>query len=136
MTVSSKRIPDHLQVWIEACRRFHLSHAQVQMARELCLNPKKLGKLANHRQEPWKLPLTAFIERIYYKQFGKSGPRVVLSIEARARNEAEKKAARRTRRLAQKSGPERAHHDGPDGRTDVGPEDEEKVDERGVPDQT
>jgi len=25
------------------------------MARELGLNPKKFGKLANYRQEPWKL---------------------------------------------------------------------------------
>ena len=31
------------------------------MARELGLNPKKFGGLANHRQEPWKLPLPEFI---------------------------------------------------------------------------
>jgi len=52
-----KRIPDHLQVWMDARKRFHLSHAQIQMARELGLNPKKLGKLANENQEPWKVPL-------------------------------------------------------------------------------
>jgi hypothetical protein len=34
----------------DARRRFHLSH--VQMARELGMNPKKLGKLDNHDQEP------------------------------------------------------------------------------------
>jgi len=27
------------------------------MARELRLNPKKFGSLANTKQEPWKLPL-------------------------------------------------------------------------------
>ncbi len=50
-----KSILDKLHIWIEARECFHLSHAQIQMARELGMNPKKLGKLANHRQEPWKL---------------------------------------------------------------------------------
>jgi hypothetical protein len=44
------------------------------MARDLGLNPKKLGKLDNHRQEPWKLPLPAFIEHLYRKRFGKGPP--------------------------------------------------------------
>ncbi len=48
------KIPLDLQPWIEASKLFQLSHAHVQMARELELNPKKLGKLANHDQEPWK----------------------------------------------------------------------------------
>jgi hypothetical protein len=47
----SVRIPADLQLWIDARKRFHLSHAQVQMARELGLNPKKFGSLANHDQE-------------------------------------------------------------------------------------
>jgi hypothetical protein len=51
------------------------------MARELGLNPKKLGKLDNHRQEPWKVPLPAFIEQLYRKRFGKDRPDVVLSLE-------------------------------------------------------
>ena len=58
------RVPNDLQVWIDAGKRLHLSHAQVQMARELGMNPKKLGKLANHKQEPWKLPLPQFIEQL------------------------------------------------------------------------
>jgi hypothetical protein len=44
-----------LQEWIEARKRFHLSHAHVQMGRELGLNPRKLGKIDNHDQERWKL---------------------------------------------------------------------------------
>lgn len=40
-----------------ARKRHPLSNAQVQMARELGLNPKKLGKMDNHDQEPWKMPL-------------------------------------------------------------------------------
>jgi hypothetical protein len=47
------------------------SHAQVQMARELGLNPRKLGKIANHRQEPWNAPLPQFIEDLYLKRVGK-----------------------------------------------------------------
>ena len=47
-----KSLPSQVRAWTEARQRYHLSHAQVQMARELGLNPRKLGKIANHRQEP------------------------------------------------------------------------------------
>ena len=90
-----RRVPDKLQAWIEARRRHGLSHAQVQMARELGMNPNKFGKLDNADQEPWKLPLPAFIENLYRKRFNKDRPDVVLSIEERARLEEQKKAARR-----------------------------------------
>jgi hypothetical protein len=93
--MSRGRIPERLQVWIEARKRHRLSHAQVQMARELGMNPKKLGKLDNHEQEPWKLPLPEFIERLYFKRFGKRRPDVVVSIEERARVEEDKKAVKR-----------------------------------------
>src|SRR5271169_1615354 len=39
------RIPTKLKPWFEARRRFKLSHAQTQMARELGMNPRKLGRL-------------------------------------------------------------------------------------------
>lgn len=65
------------------------------MARELGMNPAKLGKLDNHRQEPWKLPLPQFIAALYAKRFGKARPNDVLSIEERLRLEAAKKAAGR-----------------------------------------
>jgi len=51
------KIDSKLQPWIDARTRHRLSHAHVQMARELAMNPTNLGKLDNHRQEPWKLPL-------------------------------------------------------------------------------
>jgi hypothetical protein len=91
-------MPERLQVWIDARTRHHLSHAQVQMARELGMNPKKLGKLDNHRQEPWKLPLPQFIEHLYIKRFGKERPDVVVSIEDRARADAAKQALKRERK--------------------------------------
>ena len=50
--MSKKELNQKLQAWVEACKRYRLSHAQVQMARELGMNPKKLGSLANHDQEP------------------------------------------------------------------------------------
>lgn len=93
--MAQTRVPERLQVWIEARQRHHLSHTQVQMACELGMNPKKLGKLDNHKQETWKLPLPQFIEHLYGKRFGKSCPDVVLSIEKRARLEVEKKAVRK-----------------------------------------
>ena len=67
-------LPPLVQAWVEARKRYHLSHAQVQMARELGLNPRKLGKIANHRQEPWKAPLPQFIEHMYLKRFGRDRP--------------------------------------------------------------
>src|ERR1700704_6292391 len=95
---NQKRIPPSLQPWIDARRRFHLSHEHVQMARELGMNPKKLGKLDNHDQEPWKMPLPAFIESLYRKRFGKDRPDVVHSIEERTRLLEQKKAVRRETR--------------------------------------
>lgn len=76
-----KRIPSKLQPWFEARRRFRLSHAHIQMARELGMNPKKFGSLANESQEPWKVPLPEFIAQCYRKSFGRSEPQHVRSLE-------------------------------------------------------
>ena len=83
-------------VWIEARRRYRLSGAQVQMARELGMNPARFGKLADHDQEPWKEPLPQFIERIYLKRFGRPRPEVVISVEQRARRQEAKRAMRKS----------------------------------------
>jgi len=63
-----------MQTWVEASKRYRLSAAQVQMVRELGMNPVKLGKLANHQQEPWKLPLPQFIEELHRNRFGRGKP--------------------------------------------------------------
>ena len=102
--MDEKKLPQSLQVWVDARKRHHLSHAQVQMARELGMNPKKLGKLDNDDQEPWKLPLPAFIEELYLKRFGKTRPDVVMSIEERSRLEEQKKAARREAKRLRREG--------------------------------
>jgi hypothetical protein len=51
------------------------------MARELGMNPRKLGSLADGGQEPWKLPLPEFIVECYRKSFGRSEPEHVRSLE-------------------------------------------------------
>ena len=56
MAKKVKKPDPKMQAWVDARKRHHLSHAQVQMARELGMNPAKLGKLDNHKQELWKLP--------------------------------------------------------------------------------
>ena len=99
MATKQKKLNQKLQAWIDARRRHHLSHAQVQMAQELGMNPKKLGKLDNHKQEPWKTPLRQFIEDLYFNRFGKERPDIVLSIEEKVRVDEEKKRNRRQAKL-------------------------------------
>lgn len=91
--------PDRTSLaWIAARKRHHLSHAQVQMARELGMNPKKLGKIDNHEQEQWKVPLPRFIEQLYEKRFGKARPDVVVTVEQRMAAKRKKKEERRAQR--------------------------------------
>jgi len=73
------------------------------MARELGMNPRKFGGLANHRQERWKLPLPDFIEHLYSKSFGKSAPDRVLSIEERVKQLERMKREKRERKAAEAS---------------------------------
>ena len=79
--MAKKKIPPKLKPWFEARKCYRLSHVHIQMARELGMNPKKFGGLANHKQEPWKLPLPQFIEKCYFKRFGREKPENVRSIE-------------------------------------------------------
>lgn len=50
------------------------------MARELGMNPKKFGSIANNKQEKWKAPLPEFIEDLYYKKFKKFQPDIIKKI--------------------------------------------------------
>jgi len=90
-----KRLPEKYQIWIDVRKRCHLSHVHIQMARELGMNPKKFGKIANEKQEPWKAPLPVFIENIYFKRFGRERPVDVKSIEEVFREKEEKQVNRR-----------------------------------------
>jgi hypothetical protein len=55
--------------WVEAKKRYQLTDTHIKMAKELGMNPRKFGSLANHKQEPWKAPLPEFIEELYRKRF-------------------------------------------------------------------
>lgn len=83
------------QVWIDAKKRHRLSDAQVQMARELGLNPKKFGKIDNHKQESWKMPLPDFIEDLYFRHFKRKQPETIRSIEEIIKREKQKKLEKR-----------------------------------------
>jgi hypothetical protein len=55
VTKNKPRIPEDMQRWIDARKRFHLSHAQVQMARELGMNARKLGSWTTTSKNVGKL---------------------------------------------------------------------------------
>ncbi len=65
---------DREKDWIEAKKRFCLTDRHIRMAKELGMNPRKFGGLANHKQEPWKAPLPVFIEGLYFKRYGREKP--------------------------------------------------------------
>ena len=94
-----KKIPDKYRKWIDAKKKYHLSNAHIQMAQELGMNPKKFGSLANHKQEPWKLPLPEFIEECYYKRFKKTRPDRVISIEDRLKEINRKKRRKASEKI-------------------------------------
>ena len=75
-----KKPKARLDTWADAQKRFHLSDLHIQMARELGLNPKKFGGLANHRQEPRKLPLPECIAACYRKRFHRERPAKVVPL--------------------------------------------------------
>ena len=109
-----KGIPPRLQPWFEARKRFKLSHAHVQMARELGMNPKKLGSLANAHQEPWKIPLPNFIAQCYRKSFGRSEPEHVCTLEELLKADDSRRTRKRERkaeRAASLTPPATAHDD-------------------------
>jgi hypothetical protein len=94
-----------LEKWMVAQKRHRLSDKQVQMARELGLNPDKIGKIDNHRQESWKAPLPQFIESIYFKRFKREEPetvkplkQIMAEMEAKKKLQKEKKEERRKQR--------------------------------------
>ena len=102
--VRKANIPEKYQVWIDVRKKYRLTHAHIQMARELGMNPKKFGKIANHKQEPWKAPLQVFIENLYNNRFGKTRPDEIKRIEQLVKVQKQKKAERRDRKQLDKKG--------------------------------
>jgi hypothetical protein len=95
-----QRIPHKYLPWIDARKKFRLSDAHIQMARELGLSPKNFGKYANTKDQPWKLPLPDFIESLYQKRFKKQFPDKVVTIEQMAAEHVAKREAQKAARAA------------------------------------
>jgi hypothetical protein len=68
------------------------------MARELGMNPRKLGSLAGGGREPWKLPLPEFIVECYRKSFGRSEPEHVRSLEEVVQAEEKRRKEKQARK--------------------------------------
>src|ERR1700756_3099695 len=68
--MATKGGADHEEAWRNAKKICHLSARQVEMARALGMNPKKLPRLRPSPQQRWKLPVGEFIEACYWKRFG------------------------------------------------------------------
>ena len=98
-----------LEKWVVAQKKHRLSDKHVQMARELGLNPDKLGKIDNHRQETWKAPLSQFIEEVYFKRFKREAPETVnplkeIIAEQEKKKKEQKKAKDERRKLRDENG--------------------------------
>ena len=100
MSKKKTRIPHKFLPWIDARKKFRLSQRHIQMARELGMNPKQFGNMADTENKPWKLPLPEYIESCYAERFEKEGPDVVLTIEQMA---AEHTARREAKKAAKEA---------------------------------
>ena len=58
------------EAWRNAKKVCRLNARQVEMARVLGMNPKKLPGLRPSPQQRWKLPVGEFIEQRYWKRLG------------------------------------------------------------------
>jgi hypothetical protein len=68
--MAKKRRTHDEEAWTNATKICRLEVRQVEMARALGMNPRKLPGLRPSPQERWKLPVGEFIEQRYRKRFG------------------------------------------------------------------
>jgi hypothetical protein len=68
--MANKRRAHDEEPWRNARKMCRLNDRQVEMARALGMNPKKLPGLRPSPQQRWKLPVGEFIEELYRKRFG------------------------------------------------------------------
>lgn len=79
--------------WVEVRQRYKLTHALVQMARELEIMPRSLAKVRD---------VPAHVQLLYLERFGRAEPETVISIEDRARQEQRETAMEKVRYKAAK----------------------------------
>ena len=97
---NKNRIPHKFLPWIAARKKYKLSHAQIQMARELGMNPKGLGGFVPNEKQPGKMPLPQYIEMLYAKQFRRPEPKVVKTMEELAAEHLQRRAEKKALKLA------------------------------------
>ena len=61
------------ELWLEVKRRCKLNNEEIQMAKEMGLNPKSLIKNIPNKNEQWKAPVKIWIRDMYEDRFGKVG---------------------------------------------------------------
>ncbi|ELP29539.1 hypothetical protein [Rhodopirellula baltica] len=93
------RIPHKFLPWIAIRKQYSLTHAEVQMARELGLEPRRFPSYANIKDQPWKKPLKEFIAELYLKQTGKEQPETVYSMEDLAAQHVARRLAKKQAKL-------------------------------------
>ncbi len=99
-----KRIPNKFKPWIAVRKKFNLSHAHIQMARELGMDLKRIRQPAKpDMNEPGRLPLNKYIEKLYLERFDKTEPDVVTTMEELA---AEHLVRRETKKRAKENSSE------------------------------
>jgi hypothetical protein len=91
----NSKLPAKYQEWVDARKRHRLSHAHIQMARELGFLPKSLRKIDDHQHKPWKAPLSVHLEDLYFKRFKRERPETVTTIEEMAKRSQQKKSERK-----------------------------------------
>lgn len=106
------RIPHKFLPWIAIRKQYSLTHAEVQMARELGLEPRRFPSYANIKDQPWKKPLKEFIAELYLKQTGKEQPETVYSMEDLAAQHVARRLAKKQAKL------ERLASEGPEDEAD------------------
>jgi hypothetical protein len=72
------------RLWIEAKRRCRLNDNDIQIAKELGLNPRSLIKNIPSKTEQWKLPVKDWIHQMYQKQQEKSERKKACKVQAAA----------------------------------------------------
>lgn len=101
-----KRIPHKFLPWIDARKKYKLSHEHIQMARELGMNPRKFGGMANPSDRPGYKPFPEFIASLYQERFDRPGPLEVKSIEQMAQEHMERREVRKAAKLLESANEE------------------------------
>ena len=69
--MSQKKKPS-ADPWVEVKTKCRLNESEIQMAKQLGLNPRKLiANQASRKDEPWKEPLSDWVRDVYEKRFKK-----------------------------------------------------------------